>query len=77
MTRLRQEASRGAGPVTAMMALLLQQDLQRRGHHLELGECEAMLAHVLDATARISYRAAIAAVEMPLCPPPDHPGAAG
>ncbi|WP_152033394.1 hypothetical protein [Bradyrhizobium sp. DOA9] len=56
------------GPVTTAMAMLLQQDLRSRGHYLELGDCEAVLAHVLDATARLSRRAAIAAVEMPLCP---------
>lgn len=60
--------------VTDTMAVLLQMDLRRRGHHLELGECEAVLAHVLDHTAAIARRIAVSAVETPLCrPAPERP----
>ena len=61
------------GPVTGTMAVLMQQDLQRRGHHLELGECEAVLAHVLDTTAGLARRVAIVAVETPLSLAPELP----
>lgn len=50
----------------ATMAMLMQQDLQRRGHHLELGDCEAVLARVLSVTASLSRQVAVMAVEMPL-----------
>lgn len=57
--------------VTSTMAVIMQQDLARRGHPVTLGECEAVLMHVLDQTADVARRIALRAVETPLCRRPE------